>query len=71
MEKYVVKKGKSYLVYNGDKSDWRWSWSPWDAKGFKSEDAARKVARSCGGQLEVFDPVNGRRIRGGTDNHMG
>ena len=67
MEKHVVKKGNEYLVYNGRKGFWRWSLSPWDAKGFESARAARQTAKSCGGQVEVFDPVSGRRIRGGAD----
>ena len=57
----IIKRGAEYLVARIPYSmEFRWSRSPYDAWQTRSAEQAKKVAELLGGDLWLFNPVNGQ-----------
>ena len=58
----IVRKDGEYLIGRNIFSDQlRWGSSLWDAWRTRDMGAARRVAAKVGGQVVLFNPVNGQR----------
>ena len=57
----IVKRGAQFLVGRIPYSlEFRWSGSPYDAWSTRVREQAEAVARRVGGDLWLFNPVNGQ-----------
>ena len=57
----IIKRGAEYLVGRIPYSmEFRWSGSPYDAWKTREKEKARAVAHMVGGDMWLFNPVNGQ-----------
>lgn len=57
----IIRRGNEYLVgFILFTRELRWSISPWDAWRTRIRANARSIAEKTGGQIMLFNPVNGQ-----------
>lgn len=54
----IIRRGPDFLVGRIIFStEYRWSWSPWDAWATRSWERAEEMAQRTGGDIWLFNPV--------------
>ena len=64
-KEFMVSRGKQYLRFAAkmeeDPERWRWTFSPWEAKKFKTKQDAKKYSVKCSGEVTWFDSITGEK----------